>query len=282
MQLVSIILPVHNGEKYLTESIQSILAQTYQNFELIIVNDRSSDNSVAIAETFSKRDKRVKIMHNIMGGKLPGTLNFGFSHASGDYFTWWSDDNLMYPEMIEKLVSVLDNYPDFGCVTANSANMDTYGTIISYNNLDLKVKQSILVSNNFGASFLYRSDVAKKVGAYSTDLFLVEDYDFFIRMILATKRYHIPEKLCSIRYHPDSLSMQYDDEIRQKDAELKHYYLSQFKPILNNDDYCKVLLKIYQYHPNILIKYRAFLLCVTLFPHKIIALLGKKLFKLFR
>ena len=277
MRLISIILPVHNGEKYLEETIQSILTQTYTHFELIVVNDRSCDRSVMIAERFCDIDKRVKLIHNIQGGKLPGTLNFGFLHAVGDYWTWWSDDNLMYPEMLKKFVDVLDENPEYGCVTANSASINMNGDITDYGMLN--INQSVLVSNNFGLSFLYRSEIAKKVGAYNTDLFLVEDYDFFIRMSLETKRYQISETLCSIRFHPDCLSMQHEQKIRQKDSELKYNYLKQFKPFLSPCDYHRILVKIYQYHPNKVIKYNSLFLCITLFPHRTIFLILKKIFK---
>ncbi len=279
MPLISIILPVYNGETYLAQTIESILAQTYQNFELIVVYDISTDNSLGVINDFCRKDRRITLVHNNLGGRLPGALNAGFANASGDYYTWWSDDNIMYPTLIEKMVDFLNHNPEYGIVTCNYINIDCDNNYM--NDTFLDTEKSILCSNNFSLLFLYRKEVAEKTGIYNTEQFLVEDYDYFIRMSLITKRFNISEILGKVRVHDNSLTTQHQKTIRQKDSELKHHYLSQFKPMFNNDDYCKVLIKIYQYHPNTLIKYRAFLLCVTLFPHKIIALLCKKLLRVF-
>jgi glycosyltransferase involved in cell wall biosynthesis len=252
MKIVSIILPVHNGEKYLVQTIESILGQTYKNFELVIVNDRSTDNSLNIINGFCQKDTRVKLFHNETGGRLPGTLNVGFAKANGDYYTWWSDDNIMNYNMLEKMVDILDNNPEYGCITANYTNIDCNDKIINDKILD--TEKSILVSNNFCLSFLYRKEVAEKTGFYNTELFLVEDYDYFIRMSLVTKRYHTPEILGLYRVHDESLSSKRYIEVRQKDAELKYHYLEQFKPTLSQDDYFQILVKIYQYHSDIRVR----------------------------
>ena len=111
---VSIILPVYDGQKHITNAINSILNQTYSNWELIIVNDCSTDNTLQIAEKFAQTDSRIKVYSNERNLKLPMTLNAGFRHATGDYFTWTSDDNMFKPEAIEVLVDYLEknsNYP---------------------------------------------------------------------------------------------------------------------------------------------------------------------------
>lgn len=94
---VSIILPVYNGERYLEQSIRSVLNQTYTDLELVIVNDCSTDYTETIIMKFVNEDKRVKYIRNDENMKLPGSLNVGFSHATGEYYTWTSDDN-MYQE----------------------------------------------------------------------------------------------------------------------------------------------------------------------------------------
>ena len=104
--LVSIILPVYNGEKYLEKSINSCLKQTYKNIELIIVNDCSTDNTLSICDFFVKNDTRVKLINNSINKKLPASLNIG-KKAKGNYLTWTSDDNLFKPNAIEKLVNRL-------------------------------------------------------------------------------------------------------------------------------------------------------------------------------
>ena len=84
---ISVILPTYNGERWLAESIKSVIDQTEHNWELIIVNDCSKDNTLKIAQSFAERDKRIFVISNEVNKKLPATLNIGFSYAKGKYLT---------------------------------------------------------------------------------------------------------------------------------------------------------------------------------------------------
>ena len=95
--LISIVLPVYNGERFLRESIDSVLAQTYTNWELLIVDDCSTDNTAAIVHEYVQKDSRVQYYKNEKNLRLPRNLNRGFSLARGDYLTWTSDDNVFWP-----------------------------------------------------------------------------------------------------------------------------------------------------------------------------------------
>ena len=98
---ISIVLPCYNGAKMLGNAIESIINQTLQNWELIIVNDCSTDNTLQVAQSFAEKDNRIKVITNEYNSKLPASLNNGFRQAQGEYWTWTSDDNLLLPEMFE-------------------------------------------------------------------------------------------------------------------------------------------------------------------------------------
>src|SRR5574344_1664031 len=117
-KLVSVVLPVYNGEKYLAQSIESVLNQTYKDIELIIVNDCSTDKTEEIAQSYVDKDFRVKLINNTENQKLPKSLNIGFQNASGDYYSWTSDDNFYDLTAIEKMVKHLDENPEDVMVTA--------------------------------------------------------------------------------------------------------------------------------------------------------------------
>jgi glycosyltransferase involved in cell wall biosynthesis len=89
--LISIILPTYNSMDYLNEAVQSVLQQSYKNFELIIINDCSTDKTKEYLQTL--KDKRIKIIHNEVNKKLPSSLNIGFNISKGSYLTWISSDN---------------------------------------------------------------------------------------------------------------------------------------------------------------------------------------------
>lgn len=94
MPKVSIVLPTFNGSKYIKQSVESVLSQTFTDFELIIVNDCSTDDTLSICNELKELDSRITIISNETNKKLPASLNIGFRRAVGEYFTWTSDDNL--------------------------------------------------------------------------------------------------------------------------------------------------------------------------------------------
>ena len=116
--MVSIVLPVYNGADMLRESLDSILAQTYTNFELIAINDGSTDNSGEILEEYATRDQRIRVVHQ-ENQKLPRALSRGFLLAQGEFLTWTSHDNRMKLDCLQKLVACLHRHPNWNMVYAN-------------------------------------------------------------------------------------------------------------------------------------------------------------------
>lgn len=107
-KLVSIVLPTYNGEKFIRESIESVINQTYKNWELIIVNDCSTDGTLQIIEEYAQKDNRIKYITNEVNSRTAQSLNNGFKLAKGEYYTWTSDDNMYKPNAVEKMVKFLD------------------------------------------------------------------------------------------------------------------------------------------------------------------------------
>ncbi|MGB6300512.1 MAG: glycosyltransferase family 2 protein [Rivularia sp. (in: cyanobacteria)] len=118
---VSVIIPLYNAEKYIGITLQSILSQTYDNLEIIIVDDESTDNSVKICEQFA--DSRIKIVHQKNRG-LSGSRNTGIHHASGDYIAFMDTDDIWLPEKLAKHIAHLESHPDVGVSFSRSALID--------------------------------------------------------------------------------------------------------------------------------------------------------------
>ena len=114
--LVSIVLPTHNGARYIEQAIQSCLDQTYPNIEIIIVDDASTDETPELLARIAAGNHRIRVIRHTQNQRLPGALNTGFANAKGDYLTWTSDDNLYEPEAIQLMVSGLEARPDVGFV----------------------------------------------------------------------------------------------------------------------------------------------------------------------
>jgi len=243
MKLVSIVLPTYNGEKFLRQSIESVLNQTYQDWELIIVNDCSTDTSKQIAEEYVKKDKRISLLNNKVNSKLPASLNNGFAVAKGEYWTWTSDDNWYAPEAIEKMVRVLDNNSDIGFVYTNMVAVNEQGK-------EARIKKRKDASTLFtgcciGACFLYRASDAKRAGKYREDLFCAEDYEFWLRLYCNGVKFKlIPEFLYFYRENSGSLSATKKDLVNARTAEIKLEYWDKFP--CSNRKKCSSLFKQYR------------------------------------
>ncbi len=124
MKKVSVIIPVYNAEKYVAATIQSVLSQTYQNFEIIIIDDGSPDGSVGVCQLF--KDSRIKIIRQANRG-LPGARNTGIRHASGDYLAFLDSDDIWLPEKLEKHIHHLNNSPTVGISFCYSAFINEKG-----------------------------------------------------------------------------------------------------------------------------------------------------------
>lgn len=201
---VSIVLPVHNGAAFLDEAMQSVLGQTFADFELICVDDGSTDATPAILARYAAADDRIRIITNRPNKGLPGALNTGFAAARGPLHTWTSDDNIARPHMLERLVQTLDANPDAAIAHANYSVIDGQGRVIGFQKVG--PASEILFGNRIGAAFLYRAEVTESLGGYDTALFGVEDYDFWLR---AARRFHfvtLDEDLYLYRRHEGSLT----------------------------------------------------------------------------
>lgn len=213
---ISIVLPVYNGEKTIASAIESVLKQTLRDIELIIVNDCSTDGTADIIQKYALADDRVKIINNSQNMKLPRSLNIGFSCAQGEYYTWTSDDNLYKIDALEKMVLILEKDRSYDMVYSNYERIREDGKIIGRTELDAPEK--LLYGNVIGACFLYRSSIAEKVGSYDPNLFLAEDYDYWLRIYKNGKIRHIEETLYYYREHSGSLT-----ETRKTEIGLQTY-----------------------------------------------------------
>ncbi|WP_336094501.1 glycosyltransferase family 2 protein [Leeuwenhoekiella sp. CH_XMU1409-2] len=211
--LVSIILPVYNGQKFLDSAIKSILSQSYENLELIIINDASTDKSSEIIENYSRIDQRVNVIDNEVNRNLPNCLNIGHSKARSEFLTWTSDDNILKPDFLKTMVDVIKNEP---CDIVYS-NYDIINEVGDFKRQQLCLPVShILFGNVIGASFLYKRKVYEYLKGYDKDLHGVEDYDFWLRASLSFTFYQIHDNLYKYRQHSDSLTKQLNTDLKKR------------------------------------------------------------------
>jgi glycosyltransferase involved in cell wall biosynthesis len=219
--LVSVVLPVFNQADLLAASIESVLAQTYTNFELIVINDGSTDDVESVLENYVDNPK-VRV-YNQPNQKLPKALTNGFTYARGEYWTWTSADNVMEPTMLEVLVQKLELEPMVGMVYADYLAIDDRGEVLKNPNWrhhnrpcpdtgEIRLPRSVTtlntVQDNFiGPCFVYRGWIGRCLGEYDSQLG-VEDYDYWMRINAFFTISHVDKRACLYRYrvHDNTLS----------------------------------------------------------------------------
>lgn len=204
MPEISIILPVHDGERFLRQAIESVRSQTFAAWELILVDDASVDASPQLIGQACLSDPRIRAIRHEQNIRLPGALNSGFAAAGGRYLTWTSDDNIYRPTALAEMVALLEARQDIDIVYAGRTYIDENGMEKGF--LPAEPPEVLVDHNPVGACFLYRRRVHEVLGGYDESLFLVEDYDFWLRASCHFKLHAFAEDLYLYRQHAASLS----------------------------------------------------------------------------
>lgn len=175
--LVTIGVPVYNGEKYIGECLESISKQTYDNWECHVINNRSTDNSLAIIESIAAKDKRFKVFTNPEFVDMPTNFNNTFKYVSQEskYFKVVCADDWIFPQMIEKMIDLLEKYPNAGiCSSFRMDNREVNCFGLDYKKGPLFNGKEILLDHLLGiyevtgseTTVLYRMDTLKKIKEY--------------------------------------------------------------------------------------------------------------------
>lgn len=203
--LISIILPVYNGEEYLRESIDSIINQTHSNWELLILDDCSTDSTAEIAREYTFNDQRIRYYKNETNLRLPRNLNKGFAMANGEWLTWTSDDNYYYPDALERMLAVAkktnSEYVIASSIVINSDGEKIEDWIAPVDAFERSIGECV-----GNACFLYSRKVYETVGEYNPEAVLCEDFDYWQRICMHYKPTVITKPLYAYRKHATSLS----------------------------------------------------------------------------
>lgn len=245
MPIISIVLPSYNGAKYIRQAIDSVINQTFVDWELILVDDCSTDSTAIIMDEYAKRDSRIRVIHNANNHQLPSSLNIGFELASGQYLTWTSDDNIYLPEALKKMLDNLSAHEDSPMVCADMS-------IINGNGEEIAIEKTgafdLCIANEIGACFLYRRDVLQTIGEYDASMFLVEDYDYWLRIEECYGNIvHINEVLYRYRRHSGSLSETKLSQVQIAKFHLREKHCEYILTQLINDyvSLCKIFCENY-------------------------------------
>jgi len=190
-ELVSVIIPVYNVEKYVKEAIESIQNQTYKNIEIIVIDDGSVDNTSKIVEKLAKDDNRLKLYKNQKNLKIVKTLNLALSLSNGEYIARMDGDDISAPDRIEKKIKFLKENQEFDLVGCSMKAIDIdgnqIGETVHYSNQNLLV-ESLKFVTPVSHIWVARKSLYDKLNGYR-EISGVEDYDFLLRMTSAGFKY---------------------------------------------------------------------------------------------
>lgn len=201
---ISVVMSVYNAEKYLTEAVESILAQTYSDFELILINDKSTDGSGEILKSYAQKDPRIVILENEQNIGLTKSLNRGLAIAKGEYIARMDADDISVPDRFEKQVAFLDTHLDYSFVSCIGRYIDENGNpeqlrLFPETNEEIYAMMPKVDAVMHPGVMFRREDIAK-IGNYCEDFRVVQDYDLWFRgMAAGYKFYNIQEPLVLFR-----------------------------------------------------------------------------------
>jgi glycosyltransferase involved in cell wall biosynthesis len=201
---VSIVLPTYNQARYLPAALEGVLAQTYSDWELIVVNDGSTDGTAEVLAGYQQQTDFTLIEQENQG--LPRALNAGFSRARGRYLTWTSSDNVMMRDMLQVLVRALDDNPDVGLVYADFYLVDDQGGDLGRFNTVAYDPHWLLYTNLVHCCFLYRRRCMERIGEYDPEFSYSEDWEYWVRMSQYCRMKRVPQALYRYRLHEESLT----------------------------------------------------------------------------
>ena len=206
---VTVLMSVYNGEKYLREAVDSILGQTFKDFEFLIVNDGSTDKSGEILESYN--DPRIEIINNNKNIGISKSRNKGLRIARGKYIAVMDADDISLPRRLEKEVEFLEQNRNMGLVGTDYLIINEKGKVIhavrcinGYRELKIK----LLEGNQFAhGSIMFKKECTKKVGFYREEFMLALDYDLILRISEKFEVSNIPEFLYKWRINIESVSV---------------------------------------------------------------------------
>jgi glycosyltransferase involved in cell wall biosynthesis len=208
--MISIILPVFNTEKYLLECLQSIKNQTYTNWELIIINDGSTDNSHQIITNFIQTIlNKVQYFHLEQNQGLPYCLNLGIHHAKSTYIARIDADDIMLPERLKEQIFFLKTHPNIGVVGAYAIDINEKSERMQIRTkpTDNQAIKHLLFKD---CPFIHPSILMRKsileYASYRNKYPFAEDYDLWIRLADKTEFANIPIPLIYKRMHPNQIT----------------------------------------------------------------------------
>lgn len=208
--LVSVVIPVFNGAAYLVEAMTSIQKSTYRNFEVLLIDDGSSDTSKEVCQLLAEKYKNVRFFDFAKNKGLGRVLNFALKHANGKYICRLNQDDKMLPHRLATQVEFLQKNPKVVAVGSSIRLFDARGRkqIVRFLATDEQIKQVWYIVSPFAdPSVMYRKDVALAAGGYDQNYWPADDTHLWYRMGMRGSLANIQKPVVNVRWHDKAASV---------------------------------------------------------------------------
>lgn len=225
---VSVIMPVYNCEQYVGEAIESILNQTFPDFELLIIDDASSDSTVSIIKNYS--DSRLKLIEKPKNSGYTNSLNYGLSIARGEYIARMDGDDISLPERFEKQIAFLNENREIALCGSLFTIIGTK-TIVHVPENHSEIRLTLLSHCCFGhPTIMMRKEILDQFSFhYDTSREPAEDYDLWSKLSVVTKLHNIQEVLVDYRVHDAQVSQKKNNQQIRNSSEIKLQLLNNLE-----------------------------------------------------
>lgn len=207
---VSVVMSVYNGTIYLQESLESILNQTFTDFEFIIIDDKSTDNTWEILTEYNRRDSRIKLFKNAENMGLTKSLNKGLKQALGDYIARQDADDVSLPDRFKLQTRFLDQHLEVGALGTTAEVIDEQSKVLEQSGVPLEHEsiQAYLLVNNclHHSSMMVRRSLVEALGGYKEELRYAQDYDLWWRFSQSARLENLPDTLVQVRRSGENLT----------------------------------------------------------------------------
>ncbi len=222
--LVSVVIPVHNGEKYIKESINSCLNQTYTNIEIVVVDDASTDSTVELLKEYGNQINVISVEKQ---NGLGNVINIGIRASKGKYIARMDADDVMYPTRLEKQVEYLENNSDCVAVGGQIDMIDESGNVTGHREYpltDRELRKNLFLFQPFAhPAVTLRKDTLEEIGLYPEDMWKVEDVKLFLILSTKGKFANIPDTVLKYRLTFDTQSQSKMLEHFKKTSEIREW-----------------------------------------------------------
>tara|TARA_Y100001960_G_scaffold224996_1_gene235594 strand:- start:3693 stop:4745 length:1053 start_codon:yes stop_codon:yes gene_type:complete len=229
---VSVLMPVLNGERFVEGAVNSILLQTFDDFELIIGDDGSTDKTLEIISRLAANDSRIRVIHNSSCQGISKTLNEAASQARGSLIARMDSDDWAHEARLSLQIGVFHQAKDLVLCGSNATHVDEqmqplFNTVLPVSDWDIRC--AALFENPFAhPSVMMRAEPFHRVGGYNEELSTTQDYDLWIRLLAQGEVRNLSESLLKMRRHDQSVSALMHKVQAERTAEVQRDYAKQW------------------------------------------------------